>query len=107
MSTNSPDVEFCSMSAERLAIGDLIRCWKCRCWHPAETGESVSNSDDDVRFVDRVVDRPGVLTCARCSGRVPLPKTEPWIVIQGGGASARAPARITIRLQRLSGFKLY
>jgi hypothetical protein len=33
------------MSAERLAVGDLVRCSKCRGWHPAETGESGSATD--------------------------------------------------------------
>jgi len=33
------------MSAERLAIGDLVRCTRCRKWHPAETWESGSATD--------------------------------------------------------------
>src|SRR6266853_3363159 len=33
------------MSAERLAIGDLVRCSKCRGWHPAEQSASGSSTD--------------------------------------------------------------
>jgi hypothetical protein len=33
------------MSAERLAIGDLIRCHKCRRWHPTEQPASGSATD--------------------------------------------------------------
>src|SRR5262245_32821966 len=34
-----------SMSAERLAVGDLVRCSRCRKWHPAATWASGSTVD--------------------------------------------------------------
>jgi hypothetical protein len=34
------------MSAERLAVGDLVRCWRCGKWHPAETWASGAATDD-------------------------------------------------------------
>jgi len=33
------------MSAERLAVGDLVRCSRCRKWHPAVTFDSGSATD--------------------------------------------------------------
>ena len=33
------------MSAERLAVGDLVRCSRCHRWHPAETWASGSATD--------------------------------------------------------------
>ena len=33
------------MSAERLAVGDLVRCSRCGKWHPAETWISGSATD--------------------------------------------------------------
>jgi hypothetical protein len=33
------------MTAERLAVGDLVRCSRCREWHPAETWASGSATD--------------------------------------------------------------
>jgi len=33
------------MSAERLAVGDRVRCPKCRRWHPADRESSGSATD--------------------------------------------------------------
>jgi len=52
------------------------------------------SADEDVRFVDRAVDHPGALTCGHCGGDVPLPKTEPWIMVEG---TARPPALVSVR----------
>ncbi len=39
------------MSAERLAIGDLVRCTKCRRWHPTELPASGSETDYATRML--------------------------------------------------------
>ena len=57
-----------SMSAERLAVGDLVRCSRCRQWHPAATWASGSAIDysekmlfircGTVRFLVGTIDGP-------------------------------------------------
>lgn len=51
-----------------------------------------------IRFDHRAVDHPGSLICPHCGATVLLPKTEPWVVVDGVSAppeyleSLRCPA---------------
>jgi hypothetical protein len=63
------------VSAERLAIGDEIRCLKCHRWHPAEQTASGSSTD----YAERML-------YIRCG---------PGLFYAGQiGAPARDPARV-------------
>jgi hypothetical protein len=70
------------MSAERLALGDLIHCGKCRGWHPAEEPRSGGQTDygDGILIIrcgadlfyagqqDRPSRNPTRVRCGRCRG---------------------------------------
>lgn len=43
-------------------------------------------ASDELRFEWRAIDHPGSVTCPHCRQVVPLPKTEPWIVVGGVAA---------------------
>jgi hypothetical protein len=60
------------ISAVRLAIGDLIRCSKCRGWHPAEQTASGSATD----YAERML----YIRCGGglfCVGQLGLPARDP------------------------------
>ena len=63
------------MSAESLAVGDLIKCLHCHRWHPAEKTESGSQTDYATRML-----------YIRCGPRTYFVGAE--------GAPARDPARV-------------
>lgn len=38
---------------------------------------------DDLTLHHRAVDHPGSITCSHCGAEVALPKTEPWLMVNG------------------------
>ena len=42
--------------------------------------------DDELRFDWRAIDHPRSVICPHCTVTVPLPKTEPWAVVDGVAA---------------------
>lgn len=51
--------------------------------------------DDELRFHHQAIDNPGSITCSHCDGVVPLPKTEPLLIV--GGASLPPPVLESLR----------
>src|SRR5262245_9995281 len=76
------------MSAERLAVGDLIRCMSCGRWHPAMQPSSGSQTDYAERMLyykcgERLFYVGQIDGTARDPTRVKAP-LELWCVTKGG-----------------------